>query len=121
MKQARRAQLQTRDQQYAEILKRRQEYEAELNAIAPSEGLGAAKGKGQYWGKRLRQAKRRKYEYNTKTCLSCLEPGGMPCRSKKTGARLPLTHTTYAKRRQEEARAKNPDFRPIALDETYDS
>jgi hypothetical protein len=125
VKKARKAQLKARDKQYNEILKRREEHEAELNAKAgpPDMGAGgAAKGKGQYWYRRLRQAKLpvRKFEANAETCGTCYAMRGEPCISKKTGYKLPLTHTTYAKRRREEARLNNPDFKPIALDKTYD-
>ncbi len=120
-----------RDQQYAEILKRRQEYEAELNEKAgpPDMGTGgAAKGKGLRWQKALNKDRRKRRaaqkppskELNSERCWSCLAEPGKPCVSKRTGFALPSTHATYAKRRQEEARLNNPDFKPIALDETYD-
>lgn len=171
MKMQRKNQLHARDQEYAEILRRRQEYEAELNEKAPSEGLGAAKGKGQYWQKRLGQAKRRskpKKEVNTKACRSCKAKAGEPCSFVgRTGlVVLTETHATQARKRRAEKQgrlsgeelaerrrsrhstpelgrlyagrttsrkdARNggapmqppavtpPDFRPMALDETYD-
>lgn len=113
MKEERKNQLHARDQQYAEILKRRQEYEAELDVKAPSEGLGAAKGKGQYWQKRLGQAKRRagkpKRELNTRPC-HCGAQSGQACISKKTGRVRFMTHDTQAMKgaRQTQRAGSNP-------------
>lgn len=78
----------------------------------------------EQWRKK-HSSRRPRPELNVERCLTCRVEGGKPCISKRSGKILFLTHTTHRKKRiekqQEEARAKNPDFRPIALDKTYDS
>jgi len=71
-----------------------------------------------------RSRRRPRPELNVERCPTCRADGGKPCVSKRTQKVLMLTHSTHKKMRiekaREQARAKDPNFKPMALDETYD-